>query len=465
MKSISTRISLIGATWAHVTFVAVTLIVLGATAALAGGKYLYVQSGNIEQGQNSIIAYERTEGCELKPLAGSPFLTDGTGIDNNTNGKLGPNDNDTPIVRSADGKRLFVVNGHSNTIAVLDVLDDGSLRHVKGSPFPSMGVGPVSLAIRDDVLLVANRNEDPHQLDALRGGASANYSSFMISRDGHLEFVSKVELEGGLKPTQILVSARDSRMIFGNEFVVDVDFDGDGRVSKLFGGQPTVAGMLRTMMLDKQGQLTKLDAVSLKETASPAPDVPSIPLGIWDHPEKKLLYVGFVTRNELGVYRYDNNGKLTFVSAVPNSGQDICWLRVNRAGTRLYAVNNLPREDTDDMASTVTVFNISGSKATTPVEMDRVQLPMPLGTFVNNRNAAQPNSTAFQLDIDPTGRYLCVLAQRINQTDGNTSKEGNILHVLEIGSSGTLKVVMSRHLGQDGVHHRARPQGIVTLDS
>ncbi len=58
-----------------------------------------------------------------------------------------------------------------------------------------------------------------------------------------------------------------------------------------------------------------------------------------------------ISRN--GVYRYDNKGKLTFVSSVPNSGQDICWVLVNKAGTRVYTVNNLPRDDAKDEACTV----------------------------------------------------------------------------------------------------------------
>lgn len=440
------------------------LLVIGADEVHAGGKTLYLQSANTAEGQNSIIAYQRSTDGELAPLAGSPFLTGGTGIDNDTNGKLGPNDNDTPIVRSTDGKHLFAVNGHSNTVAVFDIIADGSLRHVSGSPFPSMGVGPVSLAVTGNTLLVANRNEDPHQLDELRGAANANYASFRIASDGGLRFINAVEIVDGQKPTQILVSQRNPRMVFGNEFQVDADFDGDGDVSRLFSDEPLVRGRLRTMMLDADGRLTSVDAIAIAETADPAPEVPSVPLGIWDHPDKNLLYVGLVTRNALGVYRYDSGGRLSFVTAIPNSGQDICWLRVNRDGTRLYAVNNLPREEQMDDASTVTVFDISGRKAERPVEIDRIALPMPLGTFVNNRNAPQPNSTAFQLDIDPSGKLLWVLAQRIDQTENNDSDKGNILHVLKIDRKGKLTVAKSRHLGQDGVHPTARPQGIVTLD-
>ena len=141
----------------------------------------------------------------------------------------------------------------------------------------------------------------------------------------------------------------------------------------------------------------------------------------------------------------------------PISGQDICWLRVNKAGTRLYAVNNLPRDDAKDGASTITVFDISGSKAEKPVEISRIELPLPGGMFVNNRNGMQPNSAAFQLDLDPSESFLYVISQRINQTVENTGTKGNILHILKIDKAGKLSVVDSRHLGQDGVHYNSRP--------
>ena len=165
--------------------------------AFAEGRYLYVQSNNNGDGRNSIVAYTRAPDGTLAPHPESPFLSAGTGIDNSTNGKLGPNDNDTPIIAGPDKKRLFAVNGHSNTIAVFDIQPDGGLLPVPGSPFDSKGVGPVSLAISGDVLLVANRNEDPGQLDALRGGANSNYASFRINPDGTLAFISKIEMTDG----------------------------------------------------------------------------------------------------------------------------------------------------------------------------------------------------------------------------------------------------------------------------
>lgn len=441
------------------------LLVTGASNAFAAGNYLYVQSNNVAAGKNSIIAYERHEDGTLTPHPSGPFMTRGTGVNNNTNGKLGPNDNDSPIVVSAEEKRLFAVNGHSNSIAVFDIQSDGSLVHVMGSPFDSMGINPVSLAISGDVLLVANRNEDPHQLDALRGGANSSYASFEIAADGSLKFLSKSELKDGQKSTQILVSSRNSRIAFGNDFQVDADFDGEGEVSKLFGDEQQVRGRVNSFMISSNpGHLRHIDRKVLPETVMPAPEVPTVPLGIWDHPKKNLLYVGLVTRNQLGVYRYDDDAKLSFVTSVPNSGQDICWIKTNKDGTRLYAVNNLPREEKGDKANSITVFDISGSKAEHPVEIGRIELPLPLGTFVNNRNGSQPNSTAFQFDIDDSDEFLYVINQRINQTSGNESKAGNVLHILKIHDSGNLSIVGSRHLAQDGVTFDSRPQGVVSVD-
>ena len=448
---------------------AVSLGGLSTSPAGEHGRFLYIQSNNTSEGQNSIIAYERLPDGKLKPLPGSPFLTGGTGMNNNTHGKLGPQDNDTPIVSSADGKRLFAVNIHSNTVAVFDIMSDGSLRHVKGSPFPSMGVGPVSLSISGDVLVVANRNGDYHQLEALRGGASGNYASFRINDDGSLTFLSKVDVAGGHKPIQVLVSSRNPKIVFGDDFEVDADFDGDGSRSWLAGNKPMVQGQLHVFLLDDKGHLVETDTVKLPETIEGykylgMSGVPSLPLGIWDHPKENLLYVGFVTRNELGVYRYNSEGKLRFVTTVPNSGQDICWVLTNKAGTRLYTVNNLPRADMKDESSTVSVYDISEERAQKPVEIGRLRLPLPGSWFVNNRMIRQPGSTAFQMDLDPTESFLYIVSQRINQTAENTNQEGNILHILKVDQTGMLQVADSRHLGQDGVHYNSRPQGVITLD-
>lgn len=437
--------------------------------AQSNGRLLYIESNNIAEGQNAILAYQRMPDGSVKPLAHGRFLTGGTGMNNNTHGKVGPHDNDSPVIVSPDNKRLFAVNTHSNTIAVFDILEGGMLRHVNGSPFPSMGIGPNSLSLSGDVLLVANRNGDYHQLEELRGKAKANYSSFKVGADGRLTHVSTIDVEGAHKPTQVLFSQRDKTIAFGNDFEVDADFDGEGDRSWLAGTENRVQGQVHSFKVGADGSLTEVMRETIPETIpnylyKGSPGVTSIPLGIWDHPTKNLLYVGFITRNELGVYRYDDKGMLTFVRTVPNSGQDICWVLVNKEGTRLYSVNNLPRDEYADTGSTISIYDISGKNAEKPKELGRVVLPNPGESFINNRMFSQPGSTAFQIDLDPEEKFLYVMAQRINQHEENKSEEGNILHTYAVDEKGMLSHVSARHLGQDGIPANSRPQGVVTFN-
>ncbi len=432
-------------------------------------KYLYIQTNDIREGQNAVLGYVRQDDGTLVPLPGNPFYTGGTGINNDTHGKLGPHDNDTPLIISQDGTRLFTVNTHSNTIAVFDIQPDGSLRHVKGSPFSSQGVAPNSLALVGSTLLVSNRNEDYHQIEALRGAAKASYVSFSMEPNGALQFVSKIDVDHSQKPTQVYSPPSYPELAFGNDFQVDVDFDGEGTRSFLAGTKPSVQGQLHVFHVGRDSRITEQRLVQLPETNAGykykgMDGVPSMPLGIWAHPTEPLLYVGFVTRNELGVYRFTRDGEMTFLEAVENSGQDICWLLANKQGTRLYTVNNLPRSDKDDKAATVSTYDIAGARAVKPVEISRLQLPHPGEWFINNRMFSQPGSTAFQCALNPDETFLYVICQRINQTDENKSEEGNILHSLRLDGKGIPSVAHSRHLGQDGVYFRSRPQGIATLD-
>eukprot|EP00456_Euglypha_rotunda_P042303 TRINITY_DN32_c12_g2_i3.p1 TRINITY_DN32_c12_g2~~TRINITY_DN32_c12_g2_i3.p1 ORF type:complete len:518 (-),score=64.28 TRINITY_DN32_c12_g2_i3:82-1635(-) len=433
------------------------------------GKYLYIQTNDIREGQNAVLGYTRNEDGSLSPLAGNPYYTGGTGINNDTHGKLGPNDNDTPVVVSADGQHLFAVNCHSNTVAVFNIAHDGSLKHVPGSPFPSHGIGPNSLSASGHTLLVSNRNGDYHQAEDLKGRSNASYCSFYIEDDGSLRLISKIDVQGGHKPTQIHFAQTNPALAFGNDFQVDADFDGDGNRSFLAGKETSVEGQLHVFRIGHGSRMTEKLLVKLPETNADfkykgSPGVPSLPLGIWSHPKQPLLYVGFVTRNELGVFHFTKEGELHFRGSVLNSGQDICWVLPNKAGTRLYTVNNLPRPELGQKAATVTTYDISGDHAEKPAEIGVQEVPLPGGAFVNNRNFEQPDSAAFQCALDPEEKFFYVICQRINQTDENKEQEGNILHSFKLDVKGLPQVAHSRHLGPDGVFFRCRPQGVATVN-
>ena len=64
------------------------------------------------------------------------------------------------LAYSPDGSSLYAVNAGSNTIAVFNILDDGSLISVSGSPFSSDGQTPVSIGTKDNYIYVVNKAQD-----------------------------------------------------------------------------------------------------------------------------------------------------------------------------------------------------------------------------------------------------------------------------------------------------------------
>jgi 6-phosphogluconolactonase (cycloisomerase 2 family) len=52
--------------------------------------------------------------------------------------------------------------------------------------------------------------------------------------------------------------------------------------------------------------------------------------------------------SEVAVYTYDDNGQLSFVRAVPDSGAGACWAIVNHAGSRLYATHTGDNSNRND---------------------------------------------------------------------------------------------------------------------
>ena len=167
---------------------------------------------------------------------------------------------------------------------------------------------------------------------------------------------------------------------------------------------------------------------------------PPLPLGLAVHPRKSLLYVGFVTINRIGVYRYDSAGRLRFLRTVPDSGHGVCWLLTNREGTRLYASN------TGDPS--VSVYDIDSDPAE-PLEIQKVNLNVVPGS----------NPGGFQFALDPSESFLQVVTQ---QSAPASTPMANALHVLSVGSDGKLAEVPSSPTVLP-VPAMTRPQGVLAF--
>ena len=424
-------------------------------------------TNNIKENENAVAQYRRLNDGSLQFIRF--YKTNGTGINNNTHGKLGPQDNDSQIIVTNDKRRLYAVNTNSNDISGFNISTDGTLTEIPGSPFPSKGIAPVSINISGNILMAANRNEDYHQKTSLSDPEGASYTSFEIQQNGALVHADTLKVPGFQKPAQIHASQTVKNLFFADEFQVDVDFDGEGNRSFLAGPKNSVQGQIKTMRVDDKGKITLTDEATLPETIENylyigSPGVPSMPLGLWSHPSQNILYAGFVTRNQLGVFSYDDSGSLKFVNAVNNSGQDICWILVNKQATRLYTVNNLPRLNTRQATSTISVYDISGENALSPMEIQVVEVPMPGESFINNRNLMQPGSTSFEIALSPDEDFLYVINQRINQTEENTGKAGNAIHSFSVRKDGLIKTTASVDLLKDGFPSNSRAQGVVAVD-
>lgn len=393
---------------------AITLTAL--TPALhASEEYIYVESNIASANGNSIFSFQRQADGSLKQLPGSPFPTGGAGIQD-TSLNVGPSDSDQNIVTNPSRTLLFAVNSGSDTIAAFHIHADGTLAPVDGSPFPSGGTNPVSLALRDNLLFVVNKNGDfPRESTTL-----PNYTTMLVGNDGALapnpQEGSTASVALNSSPTQAYLVPNTS-LLFGADFL---------------------GGLLQTIRFDWAGRMQPLSPQPLPASAFENSAAPRLPLGLWSHPRLPLLYVGFVTASKLGVYHYDQWGSLSFIRAVPNTGAAICWLRTNSAGTRLYS--------TDTITNSVSVYDLSDPE--NPVEIQNLVL------------SGVGNVLQFSLSTDE--QFLYALSSR-----GSASipeGKGNILHVLKIASDGTVAetdtaaVVFALPAG-------TRPQGVLSIQS
>jgi 6-phosphogluconolactonase (cycloisomerase 2 family) len=205
--------------------------------------------------------------------------------------------------------------------------------------------------------------------------------------------------------------------------------------SLLFGAD-FMGGLLRSFQINANGQLIPGAALPLPPAEFADSGAPPFPLGLAVHPDRPLLYVGFVTINRLGVYRYNDSGSLRFLRTVPNSGNALCWVLLNKAATRLYTSN------TGDPS--ISVYDLTQNPAE-PIEIQKVVL--------------RSNGNCFQFALDPTESFLQVVTQQAAPTENVTA---NALNVLKVGPDGKLTEVPSSPTLLP-VPNLVRPQGVVAL--
>ncbi len=356
-------------------------------AAQMPANVLYVQSNITARGQNSVIGYARAADGTLTPLPGSPYATGGSGF-YDPSYQLGPFDTNQNLVADPRTGVLFTPNSGSNTIAALKFAPDGALSPVEGSPFRAGGVNPLSLGVNGRNLIVVNGDENPSRPAP---GRHPSYSVSRILGTGQLEPVAgtSIPLALGSAPGQALTT-NTGGFVFTQEFL---------------------GGTLRSFIEAPLGRLFQLDATV--PPLEPGEASQPLPLGLWAHPKRNLLYVGLVNVARIGVYRWHDDGALQFLRSVADSGAAPCWLQVNEAGTRLYAVNT--------GTHSIGVFDLTDPE--NPVQ-------------IQDAVVATGPGALFQFSLSPDQHFLYVLEQ---ESSAAAVGKSNQIHLLNVNpADGTL---------------------------
>lgn len=334
---------------------------------------------------NSILTFKNTGIGSPTFLGSTP--AGGVGVFDKTFA-LGPFDSDQNLITNPEGTLLFAVNSGSNSIAVFRIAADG-LQAVEGSPFPSGGADPVSLGLKDDILTVVNKDQDPAQNANL---ALPNYTTFRVMPDGELIRIkdSTVSVAYGSSPSQALIAAQ-APVVFGADFL---------------------GGLLQSFRLDEDGRLRQNPPQALPGAVFTEQTSGHQPLGMRTHPDRQILYVDITSLSKIAVYRYDEKGGLSFVTTVADSGVAPCWAIVNHAGTRLYVTNT--GDNSIEVYDLTDPFN--------PVDIQHFLM-------------ANTTGAAFSMVIDSSDQFIYVSGE---QASASATPEGNAFHTLKVNADGTL---------------------------
>jgi 6-phosphogluconolactonase len=339
-----------------VPLVALAVPALGGAPVLADGgpgrgsgvaSFVYVNDNTA--GTNTVAAFARRAGGTLTPLPGSPFAIGGRGT-GSTVASQGA------LQLAFGGRYLLAADAGSNSISVLRIGPDGALHPVPGSPFPSGGVEPVSIAVHRDLVYVANT-----------GTGGTNYTGFRLAADGRL---------WPLAGTTFAVP--------DGSVVGDLVISGDGRSLV---GVRVATSLIDSFAVDNDGRLT---AAPGSPYAAQAPG----PFGSAFRPTNDdQLFVsnahGGAGKGSVSAYDVAGNGTLQSIGAFPYADQQTapCWVTISRDGGYLFAAN----AGSDSISSYAIAWDGT------------------LHLIGSTTLRGGPGLGTFDLGVDPSGRNLYVV--------------------------------------------------------
>ena len=288
--------------------------------------HVYVNDNT--SGTNTIAAFDRHPDGTLTPEAGSPFAAGGAG----TGSGLASQD---AVQVSPDGQFLIAVDAGSNQVSVLRISGDGSLRLVPDGVVSSGGVQPVSVAVHDNLVYVAN---------AGKGGS--NYTGFRLRDDGRLRPIagSTVALPDGSQPGDVLFNADGTKLAgtrIGTSLIDSFTVGDDGRLAAApgspFPGQglgpfgsefrPTNPGQLFVSNAHNGaggGTVSAFrdaaDGTLTSIGSSPFADLQTAPCWVEISHDGRFLFTTNTASGSISRYRIARGGALTLLGTTPVRG-------------------------------------------------------------------------------------------------------------------------------------------------
>jgi 6-phosphogluconolactonase len=254
-------------------------------------------------GTNTISGFDRHADGSLTPLADSPFVAGGAG----TGAGLA---SQGAIQVSSDGRYLIAADAGSNQISVLRIKHDGGLQLVPNGVVSSDGPTPVSVAVNNGLVYVANA-----------GTVGPNYTGFTLDSGGHLRPLpnSTVSLPNGSQPTDVL-------------------FNGPG--TSLVGTRAGTTSEIDSFTVGRNGLLTAAPD-------SPLPAQGLGPFGSEFRPTNpSQLFVSNAHNvapdsGTISAFDVAQNGSLTSIGATPFADDQTapCWIEITHDGQFLFTVN------------------------------------------------------------------------------------------------------------------------------
>lgn len=305
-------------------------------------------------GTNTIAGFDQHADGALSPMAGSPFPAGGAG----TGSIVG---SQGALQITSDGRYLLAVDAGSNQISVLQV-DGAGTPHMVGSPVDSGGIQPVSIAVHEHLVYVANEGN---------GSTGSNYTGFTLNSSGVLSPLagSTIPLPATAAPGDILFNSTGTHLVAtevgpanGPSFIDSFDVGRDGKLTPAPG--------------------------------SPFPAQRIGPFGSEFRPTNpSQLYVSNAhdgpNLGSISVYDVATNGMLRPIGDSPFADKQTapCWVEITRDGRYLFTVNTA-------------VSSISRYRIQPNGELDLLG-----STSLNNPTSLRP----FDARLDPENKYLYVV--------------------------------------------------------